>query len=60
MGLIDDMNTFTTAQVRYDAAAVGTIVYNIDDIVPGAIPEPGSMMVLALSTLALIARRKRY
>ena len=58
VGLIDTMQQFTTAQVRYDAAAVGTITYNIDDIVTAAIPEPGTGAMLMLSTLAIAMRRR--
>ena len=32
IGLIDDMSTFSMAEVRYNAAAVATIAFNIDDI----------------------------
>ena len=59
VGLIDTMSTFTTAQVRYDAAAVGTITYNIDDITTAAIPEPASSVLLIGSALMVLHQRRR-
>ena len=53
VGLIDTDNTFTSAQIRYDAAAVGTIVFNIDDITT-AIPEPSTIFLALGATVALV------
>lgn len=62
VGIVDTASTFTSAQIRYDAAAVGTITFNVDDV-GVAVPEPSSVWMMALVTtfsgLALLNRKKQ-
>ncbi len=58
VGLINTTGTFTTAEIRYDAAAVGTITYNIDDITT-AVPEPNSMLFVFIACACFFGVRRR-
>lgn len=48
LGIIDTTTIFTTASLDYEPAAVGFVVFNIDDMTTAAVPEPNAAMLLVL------------
>ena len=55
VGLVSDAE-FTSAKVQFDPVAVGTFLYNVDDITINT-PEPAAVLLCAAG-LALLAVRR--
>ncbi len=53
VGLVSPDFSFGSAQIRFDTAAVGTFLYNVDDIVTAKIPEPGTVVLVLVGLLGI-------
>lgn len=57
LGIIDDMNTFTTASIT--TIGGGFFLYNVDDITTAVIPLPGALWLFGSGLVGLLAFRRR-
>ncbi len=57
LGIIDDMNTFTTASIT--TIGGGFFLYNVDDITTSAVPLPGALWLFGSGLVGLLACRRR-
>ena len=59
LGIIDTMQTFSSAQIGYANAAIGTITYNIDDVRTASIPEPQTALIMLVVGGWVCSRRNQ-
>ncbi len=58
LGLVSPGSAFDTAHIRFDSVAPGTFLFNVDDIVTAAVPEPGTTILMVVALFGLRRLRK--
>jgi hypothetical protein len=58
IGLISD-TAFSSADLTFDAAAVGAFLYSVDDITTSAVPLPGAIWLFGSGLVGLISLSRR-
>jgi hypothetical protein len=58
IGLISD-TAFTSADIAFDAGAIETFLYSVDDITTSVVPIPGAVWLFGSGLLGLISLSKR-
>jgi hypothetical protein len=54
IGLVSPDLSFGLAEIRFDPAAVGTFLYNVDDIVTAKVPAPATLMLLFVGLFSVL------